>query len=222
MVRLVADRLSERKWALIACGMARRLLGLFSVPVYADAIDFAERNAERSWATQQARKWIEALDAAADRGRTTIPGTDSRAAMQAHNEIVAVLYPKQHVRMTFHSTGDQRDAADLLREQLGNPFRQYTFDPAWRTETVVALASGIEADRAFDRMPILADALEEAGCDERAMLDHLRGPGPHARGCWVLDLILNREPELFALPPLLPTPSRMQLGPHTPPPEGMA
>jgi hypothetical protein len=87
---------------------------------------------------------------------------------------------------------------------------------------VLALAEGIEADRAFDRMPILADALEEAGCDERPMLDHLHGPGPHARGCWVLDLILNREPDLFALPPLTESPRRMKLGPHTRPADGMA
>jgi len=112
--------------------------------------------------------------------------------------------------------------AALLREQLGNPFRPYPLEPAWRTETVLALAAGIEAERAFDRMPILADALEDAGCDDRDILDHLRGPGPHAVGCWVLDLILDREPELFALPPLVPTPRRMKLGPYTPPPEGMA
>lgn len=112
--------------------------------------------------------------------------------------------------------------AHLVREQLGNPFQPYHFEPSWRTETVVALASVIEAERAFDRMPILADALEEAGCDERPTLDHLRGPGPHARGCWVLDLILNRDLELFALPPLTSNPRRMQLGPFTPPPEGIA
>jgi len=114
--------------------------------------------------------------------------------------------------------------ADALREQLGNPFRPYMFDSAWRTETVVAFASGIEVERAFDRMPILADALEETGCDERAMLDHLRGPGPHARGCWALDLILDREPELFARPPLVPPPNpapqRKQPDPSSPPRPG--
>jgi hypothetical protein len=119
-------------------------------------------------------------------------------------------------------TTEPTELADSLREQLGNPFRPYHFDPRWRTETVVALATGIEAERAFDRMPILADALEDAGCDERHMLDHLRRPGPHARGCWVLDLILDREPELYALPPLVPTPRRMPLGLFTPPPDGMA
>lgn len=112
--------------------------------------------------------------------------------------------------------------ASVLREQLGNPFRPYPFDPRWRTETVVALASAIEADRAFDRMPILADALEEAGCDWPELLAHCRDNPSHAPGCWVLDLILDREPELFALPPLVPTPRRMRLGPFTPPPEGMA
>ena len=115
-----------------------------------------------------------------------------------------------------------KELADYLREQLGNPFRPYRCEPAWRTETVLALASGIEAELAFDRMPILADALEEAGCDEQSMLDHLRASGPHAHGCWVLDLILDREPELFSQPPLVPTPRRMKLGPFTPAPEGMA
>jgi hypothetical protein len=114
------------------------------------------------------------------------------------------------------------ELADFLREQLGNPFRPYRFEPEWRTETVLAMAGGIDADRAFDRMPILADALEEAGCDERGMLDHLRGSGPHARGCWVLDLILNHEPRLFALPPLVPTTRGTQLGPFTPPREDIA
>ncbi len=67
------------------------------------------------------------------------------------------------------------------------------FQPAWRSETVVALASGIYAERAFDRLPILADALEEAGCNHPDVLAHCRGSGPHARGCWVVDLVLNRS-----------------------------
>jgi hypothetical protein len=81
---------------------------------------------------------------------------------------------------------------DLLRCVFGNPFREPAFNKKWRTETVTALASGIYEERAFDRLPILADALEEAGCDDPAMLSHLRVPGPHCRGCWVLDLALGR------------------------------
>ncbi len=135
---------------------------------------------------------------------------------------------EQLITTTVQPDGLKKDGlrpgvlAKCLREQLGNPFRPYRCEPEWRTETVLALASAIEAEHAFDRMPILADALEEAGCDEQPMLDHLRGPGPHSRGCWVLDLILDREPTLFALPPLVPTPRRMKLGPFTPPPENMA
>jgi hypothetical protein len=80
----------------------------------------------------------------------------------------------------------------LLRCIFGNPFRPVVFVPSWRTETAVALAAGIYEERAFDRLPILADALEEAGCDHADVLNHLRGPGPHARGCWVVDGVLGK------------------------------
>ena len=80
----------------------------------------------------------------------------------------------------------------LLRDIFGNPFRPVTADPSWLTSTVVALARTIYYEWAFDRLPILADALEEAGCDDADVLTHLRGDGPHARGCWVLDLVLGK------------------------------
>lgn len=76
--------------------------------------------------------------------------------------------------------------ADLLRCVAGTPFAPVTFDVNWRTETVTQLVRGIVAERAFDRLPILADALEEAGCDHPDVLAHCRTPGPHALGCWVL------------------------------------
>ena len=58
---------------------------------------------------------------------------------------------------------------------------------------MVQIAQAIYDDRAFDRMPILADALEDAGCTDRAILDHCRSEGPHVRGCWVVDLLLGKE-----------------------------
>ena len=88
---------------------------------------------------------------------------------------------------------DRADLADLLRDIFGNPFRPVVFDPRWQSETAVTLATGIYAERAFDRMPILADALEEAGCNNAAILTHCRGDGPHVRGCWVVDLILGKS-----------------------------
>jgi hypothetical protein len=89
-------------------------------------------------------------------------------------------------------TEDPGQAA-LIREILGSPLRQAVVDPAWRTPNVLALARGIHEDRAFDRMPILADALEDAGCDDDSILEHCRGDGPHVRGCWVVDVILGRS-----------------------------
>jgi hypothetical protein len=98
--------------------------------------------------------------------------------------------------------------AGHLREVVGNPFNQPRFEAAWRTSTVVSLARGIHDDRAFDRMPILADALLDADCDEEAVLRHCRGTElnvkeqpQHIRGCWVIEMILERfEP----LPPEQP------------------
>jgi hypothetical protein len=90
-------------------------------------------------------------------------------------------------------TRELADQTALLRDIFGNPFRPVAVDPAWLTSDVLALAKGIYEDRAFDRMPILADALQEAGCDSDDILNHCRGPGPHARGCWVVDLILGKS-----------------------------
>src|SRR5262245_46417857 len=95
--------------------------------------------------------------------------------------------------------------AGFLREVVGNPFKPPRFEAAWRTSTVVQLAQGIFEDRAFDRMPILADALLDADCDEEAVLRHCRGTELHAkesvqhvRGCWVVELALGRYAPLPA------------------------
>jgi hypothetical protein len=81
----------------------------------------------------------------------------------------------------------------LVRDIFGNPFRPTALDPAWLTPTVIELAQTIYNDRAFDRMPELANALHEAGCDNDEILAHLRCAGPHVRGCWALDLVLGKE-----------------------------
>jgi hypothetical protein len=81
----------------------------------------------------------------------------------------------------------------FFRDIFGNPFRPVAFDARWRTGDVLGVARGIYEDRAFDRMPMLADALMDAGCDSDDILNHCRGDGPHARGCWVVDLVLGKE-----------------------------
>ena len=79
---------------------------------------------------------------------------------------------------------------------FGNPFRPVQVDPTWlrwNDSTIPKIAQSLYDDRAFDRMPILADALEDAGCTDAAILDHCRGPGPHSRGCFLIDLLLGKE-----------------------------
>jgi len=87
--------------------------------------------------------------------------------------------------------------ASSLHDLFGpTPFRSITVDSAWLTwqnGTIPKLAQGIYADHAFDRLPILADALEEAGCIDADILSHCRQPGPHGRGCWIVDLLLRKE-----------------------------
>jgi hypothetical protein len=86
-----------------------------------------------------------------------------------------------------------RDQCRLIYDIFGNPFRPVPFSPEWRTETAVALAAQMYESRDFSAMPILADALQDAGCENGDILDHCRGPGPHVRGCWVVDLILGKS-----------------------------
>jgi hypothetical protein len=94
------------------------------------------------------------------------------------------------------SLDEQAAQADMIRDIFGNPFRPVTVDPtwiAWNDSTVVKLAQGIYDDRAFERLPVLADALEEAGCHNADILAHCRGPSEHVRGCWAVDLLLGKE-----------------------------
>ena len=75
-----------------------------------------------------------------------------------------------------------------------NPFRPFTFSPAWRTDTVLTLAKHMYESREFSAMPILADALQDAGCDNEQILSHCRDANQvHVRGCWVVDLVLGKE-----------------------------
>ncbi len=80
-----------------------------------------------------------------------------------------------------------------LRDIVGNPFRPVVFDATWRTPAAVALARTVHEERCFEELPLLADALEEAGCTDAQVLSHCRGGGEQVRGCWVVALVLGRE-----------------------------
>lgn len=89
---------------------------------------------------------------------------------------------------------EQRKQAAFLRDIFGNPFRPVAFSPEWRTSTAVAIAQQMYESRDFSPMPILADALEDAGCDNADILEHCRDlKATHARGCWVVDEVLGKQ-----------------------------
>jgi hypothetical protein len=96
--------------------------------------------------------------------------------------------------------GERGAELTLVRDVFGNLFRPVPADSAWLTPTVRALAQAAYDNHTLPagtlepaRLAVLADALEEAGCDSADILSHLRGPGPHVRGCWPLDLLLGKE-----------------------------
>jgi hypothetical protein len=118
-------------------------------------------------------------------------GPAMRMGFSSEDAFLAVTYTTAWA--TEEESDEEQKCCDQIRCILGNPFRPVSLDPSWLTSTVVALAEGIYADRAFDRLPILAGALEDAGCGHADILAHCRGDGPHARGCWVVDLVLGKE-----------------------------
>jgi hypothetical protein len=109
--------------------------------------------------------------------------------------------------MLLHETGTRDNRASenaalcsTLREVFSNPFRPITIAPAWLTPAVLSLAQAAYEERNLPagtldnaRIAVLADALEDAGCDNADILDHCRQPGEHVRGCWVLDFLLGKQ-----------------------------
>ena len=87
---------------------------------------------------------------------------------------------------------EHREQTALVRCLFGNPFRSRPVCGDWLTSEVRALAEAIYSERAFDRMPLLADALEAAGCTNADLIEHSRSDREHARGCWVVDLLLSK------------------------------
>lgn len=189
----------RRKMRLYGCGCARRVMHLLPHDTLRKALLVAEKFAdgevdkaklaatEKRVRPMNADGYFPKLSAAASRAVGMVEAACGESAYNATFTMTALL-------PTPLAPGPKggRMLCDLLRCVFGNPFTKPAFEKKWRSETVTALAEGIYADHAFDRLPILADALEEAGCDDRKMLDHLRGKGPHCRGCWVLDLALGK------------------------------
>jgi hypothetical protein len=184
----------ERKLRLFAVSCCRNVWDHFNKTLQ-QVIGTGEDYAD-SRVTEQVA--AEAVDVALSEGGGDIDSIDeasSSAFYTAHPTVEPddMLQMADGVAYYTRITGRGSDTqAHLARDILGNPFRPVTFDSAWRTATVTSLAEAIYEERAFDRMPILADALEDAGCTSADILNHCREPGVHVRGCWVVDLVLGK------------------------------
>jgi hypothetical protein len=111
--------------------------------------------------------------------------------LQANDETAKGRTPTVKKRTT--TIAEKRYQIQLLHDLFGNPFRPVSIHPSWLTSTVVDLTEGIYSERAFDHMPILGDALQEAGCENEDLLKHCQSDGPHVKGCWVVDMILGKS-----------------------------
>ena len=168
----VVDRLGIWTGAGVAAWAALETLGIDTDAEWADPSVLRQH-----WYMKYA---IRALDRAADAAAALSGGADVSQGEYdptcRHEEYTAYYH--------------------LLLDVAGVGSRGSPLDPswlAWRENTVARIARAIYEERAFDRMPVLADALEEAGCTRQDLLDHLRGVGPHIRGCWALDLLLAKK-----------------------------
>jgi hypothetical protein len=197
MLEFLEGKASHRKLRLFACACChhpavRRLLNKEARAL----VDVADRFAEGHGA------WEDVLTAAQRAPKGGVgerPSSPGRRSPASHAERAAQSLAEEDgweaawevMREGANLLGSS--ASDLLRDIMGNPFRSASLSPGWRTAAVIPKAQAIYEDRSFERLPDLAEALEEAGCDLAELLAHLRAAGPHLRGCWALDLILGKK-----------------------------
>jgi hypothetical protein len=219
MLEHLRGKVSERKLRLFGCAVCRVVWHLFTdersrkavdvVERYVDGLASLEEMAVAEKAASDARDLAVGPCSNAPRrhrsraGRctswaaydlTTIPDGEDVCQYVWRDVEDATTYALDAER--GHCRENGRLGASLLRDIVGNPFRPSSINPTWlafNDGTIKKLAQAVYDDRAFERLPILADALEEAGCTDAQILHHCRQSAGHVRGCWVIDLILGKS-----------------------------
>jgi hypothetical protein len=185
----------DRKLRLYAVACCRQRWDLFEMDLFQRAVDAAERFAD---GCAEKHELAAIYDAIMD---FPTPNAQSHCienlTLKLIREKGVLCALAAATGLGFATGGDHfesvvREQSRLLRCVVGNPFRPVAFDPGWRTSTVVALADSIYAERDFGLLPILSDALEEAGCNHPDVLSHCRHDGLHVRGCWVIDALIGK------------------------------
>lgn len=207
MLKFLQRSASERKLRLFALACCRRAehLPYRGLPAeesekarardrhaLAVAGRFAEGEASRAeLATALRSAWTNSA------GRACTRSSAFLAAEQSVNHVRWVVHWHPGTKRA-EKAREPAAQAELLRD-IFRPFRPVSIAPVWRTPQVAALAQAAYGERALPagtldpaRLAVLADALEDVGCYDADLLGHLRGPGPHVRGCWAVDLLLGR------------------------------
>jgi hypothetical protein len=201
MLRFVDGKVGDRKLRLFAAGCCRLVFETIRLEACRRAVEVGERFADgtgtphdldraRSAAFSAIERW-----AGHDPQRWDFPKGAHLARHFLAAETAQVNRPflVKRIGWLSHDGELKATAPALLRCIVGPaPFRRIPVDPEWLSQTVSELARTIYDERSFERMPILGDALEDRGCDAPEILGHARSAGPHARGCWVVDLILGK------------------------------
>lgn len=191
--------LTNRKIRLFACGCYRLIWNQITLPSIHRLVELAEARADRLIKQSELSKYRYA------EGDPPRNSPDYLLQSYTKSLLGSKVVPGYIAWLTRSATNPERyqhggqwqacpEQANLARDIFGNPFRPVAFDPDWRTSTAVALAQQMYDTRDFAAMPILADALQDAGCESPDILDHCRNPnGVHVRGCWVVDLLTGRS-----------------------------
>jgi hypothetical protein len=207
MLEFLRDKVSDRKLRLFSCACCRLIWDQIKTAACHRAVEIGE-----SYADGQVQKKY--LKQARSTSSTSMEGADhvawctvrENAAIGARDAARAAAWLIVARPVTFDGNkgwslaGNLNDAearlAEILRDLVGSPLRAAFVDHgwlSWNDGAVVKLDEAIYTERALDRLPILADALEDAGCTDATILRHCRQPGEHVHGCWVVDLILGKS-----------------------------
>ena len=195
-------RPTPRKMGLFACACARRLGDLAGDKVTAWGLDLAERMAEGIASKEEHRSFVRASLAGPGGKFIHVAVWAVRILDTGQNWSSAEGAARSVAGYAAQGLGPDEPAEQcrLLREVVGNPYRPVAVGSAWRAPAVLALAQAAYDERLLpsghldeQQLAVLADALTDAGCTDAALLDHLRGPGPHVRGCFAVDLLLSKE-----------------------------
>jgi hypothetical protein len=203
MLDWVGYRLTDRQARLFAVACCRRALGPLSDERVRRFVQTAQDSAEgKAPRAERLAAEIEARFARAGNGvlvahplaYSDLP--PDRPSLAVAAAVALGAFPAQAYRYAHHPdhplAGERAAQAALLRDLLGWPLRPPTVHPGWLTPTVRSIAQAVADDDDFGRLPILADALEDAGCADPAFLGHCRDPAlAHARGCWVVHQLLG-------------------------------